>query len=142
VKVNASGRRDYGKELRRSSRAGGHASLANSWASIRCRARLPFHKQAADAALEAAALFYSLIETAKLRGLDPRKNLLGAADLSIHHRGRHRPRLGDLIRRTFATARTTDHEHRASHRKFSNFRCIGEETACARSPPRYTAPAR
>ena len=36
---------------------------------------------------EVAALFYSLIETAKLRGLDPRKYLLSAADLSIHHPG-------------------------------------------------------
>jgi transposase len=36
---------------------------------------------------EVAALFYSLIETAKLRGLDPRKYLLSVADLSIHHPG-------------------------------------------------------
>lgn len=36
---------------------------------------------------EVAALFYSLIETAKLRGVDPRKYLLSAADLSIHHPG-------------------------------------------------------
>lgn len=36
---------------------------------------------------EVAALFYSLIETAKLRGLDPHKYLLSAADLSIHHPG-------------------------------------------------------
>ena len=36
---------------------------------------------------EVAALFYSLIETCKLRGVDPRAYLLNAADISIHHPG-------------------------------------------------------
>ena len=36
---------------------------------------------------EVAALFYSLIETAKLRGVDPRKYLLRAADISIRRPG-------------------------------------------------------
>jgi transposase len=36
---------------------------------------------------EVAALFYSLIETCKLRGLDPREYILKAADISIHHPG-------------------------------------------------------
>jgi transposase len=36
---------------------------------------------------EVAAIFYSLIETAKLRDVDPRKYLLSAADHAIHHPG-------------------------------------------------------
>jgi transposase len=36
---------------------------------------------------EVAALFYSLIESCKLRGVDPRAYLLNAADISIHHPG-------------------------------------------------------
>lgn len=36
---------------------------------------------------EVAALFYSLVESCKLRGVDPREYLLRAADISIHHPG-------------------------------------------------------